>query len=212
MKIAFLGIGQVGGALAAALSRRGHEITAGTDRPDSDSVARARERIPALRVAGSEAAVRGADLVVLAVPFPVAPDLVAMLRRALADKVLVDCTNPVGTGITHAFESRISGSEHLQKAAPEARFVKAFTIYGFENFEDSTYPGYSPLRPAMLIAGDDAAAKATVGRICDQLGFEPVDSGPLSSSLHLEHMTLLWIKMARVQGLGAGITWALLRR
>jgi len=48
----------------------------------------------------------------------------------------------------------------------------------------------------MLIAGDDAAAKATVGKLCEDLGWRPVDVGPLSSSLHLEHMTLLWIKMA----------------
>jgi len=44
------------------------------------------------------------------------------------------------------------------------------------------------------------------------LGWEPVDTGNLATSLHLEHMTLLWIKMARVQGLGAGFVWARLTR
>ena len=51
-----------------------------------------------------------------------------------------------------------------------------------------------------------------MGELCSRLRFEPVDVGPLSMSLHLEHMTLLWIHMARVQGRGAGFTWALLHR
>jgi predicted dinucleotide-binding enzyme len=100
----------------------------------------------------------------------------------------------------------------IQAAAPGARVVKAFTIYGFENFIDSSYPGYGDLRPAMLLAGNDSAANATVAQLCRDLGWEPVDTGPLSSSLHLEHLTLLWIKMARVQGQGSNLVWARLRR
>jgi predicted dinucleotide-binding enzyme len=64
----------------------------------------------------------------------------------------------------------------------------------------------------MLIAGDDPAAKTTVGKICTDLGWKTLDVGPLSSSLHLEHMALLWIKMARVQGKGPGFVWAVLGR
>lgn len=124
----------------------------------------------------------------------------------------VDCTNPVGANLTHGLKSERSGAEVVQSFAPRAKVVKAFTIYGFENFEDSTYPGYGDLKPAMLIAGNDAIAKQTVSTLCQELGWEPVDVGSLSMSLHLEHMTLLWIQMARVQGLGAGFVWARLRR
>jgi hypothetical protein len=90
--------------------------------------------------------------------------------------------------------------------------VKAFTIYGYENFINTAYPGYGELKPAMLIAGDDAAAKTQVATLCADLGWRAVDAGPLSSALHLEHMTLLWIKMGRVQGKGAGFVWAMLER
>lgn len=100
----------------------------------------------------------------------------------------------------------------VQAAAPGASVVKAFTIYGFENLEDSNYPGYGDLKPAMLIAGDHDGAKRVVSEFCEALGFESVDAGPLSSSLHLEHLTLLWIKMARVQGLGPGLVWGRLNR
>jgi predicted dinucleotide-binding enzyme len=89
--------------------------------------------------------------------------------------------------------------------------VKAFTIYGYENFQNPAYPSYN-VKPTMLIAGDDSRAKATVSKLCEEMGWRPVDVGPLSSSLHLEHMTLLWIKMARIQGKGANFVWAMLER
>jgi len=64
----------------------------------------------------------------------------------------------------------------------------------------------------MLIAGNDAVAKQTVGGLAAELGFQPVDIGDISMSLHLEHMTLLWVKMGRVQGKGAGFVWGMLTR
>jgi hypothetical protein len=100
----------------------------------------------------------------------------------------------------------------VQGLVPEANVVKAFTIYGFENFIDSTYPGYGDLKPVMLIAGNNGQAKQTVSTLCQELGWQPVDTGDISMSLHLEHMTLLWVKMARVQGRGAGFVWAMLTR
>jgi hypothetical protein len=153
---------------------------------------------------------RTAEVAFLATPYQANADALAGLN--LTGKVLVDCTNPVGPGLTHGLQSRTSGAEEVQQLAPGAKVVKAFTIYGFENFQNSRYPGYGDVKPAMLIAGDDAPAKATVSKLCEDLGWRPVDVGPLSSSLHLEHMTLLWIKMGRVQGKGADFVWAMLER
>jgi predicted dinucleotide-binding enzyme len=117
-----------------------------------------------------------------------------------------------GAGRNGSTTSARSGAEVIAAAAPGAHVVKAFTIYGFENFVDSSYPDHGDIKPAMLIAGDHPGAKATVARLCADLGWEAVDTGPLSSSLHLEHLTLLWIKMARAQGAGPGFVWARLRR
>lgn len=89
--------------------------------------------------------------------------------------------------------------------------VKAFSIYGFENFENSAYPTYD-VRPAMMFCGDEAAAKATVAELIAQLGFEPLDVGGLEQALHLEHMTLLWARMVRVGGASPHTVWARLRR
>lgn len=210
MIITFIGIGQVGGALAGNLLKAGHVVSIATRDPQSDSVRRARQANPALRALPTQEALRTADVVFLATPYQA--NASALSGLDLAGKVLVDCTNPVGPGLMHGLQGRTSGAEEVQRLTPGARVVKAFTIYGFENLQNNAYPGYGNLKPAMLIAGDDAAAKAIVGGLCEDLGWRSVDAGPLSSAMHLEHMTLLWIKMGRVQGRGANFVWAMLER
>ena len=212
MHITFIGIGNVGSALAGNLSKAGHTVSIAARDAKSESVRKAQEANPSLQSMSPEEALRAADIVFLATPFAANASALAGLGELLAGKVLVDCTNPVGAGLTHALKSEISGAEQVQQLAPKAKVVKAFTIYGYENFQDSSYPGYGDVRPAMLIAGNDAGAKSTVGSLCSELGWKPVDAGALDASLHLEHMTLLWIKMARVQGKGAGFVWAMLER
>jgi hypothetical protein len=211
MKIAFIGIGNVGFSLADVLARRGHEVIIAARDLNSDTVKQAQAKNASLSAKPPAEAVASAEVVFLATPFEANE---AALRGTgdLSGKVLVDCTNPVGPGITHGLESKISGGEFVQNLVPGARVVKAFTIYGFENFIDSSYPGYGHLKPAMLIAGNDRNAKKIVMGLCAELGWEPIDTGDISMSLHLEHLTLLWVKMARVQGLGAGFVWAMLRR
>jgi predicted dinucleotide-binding enzyme len=212
MKITFIGVGNVGAPLADHLQRLGHRVTIAARDPQSKSVQAALECNPDLKIQEPLPAVEAAEVVFLATPFAAIEAALMPLKAALAGKVLVDCTNPVGPNLTHGLQSQTSGSETIQALMPETQVVKAFAIYGFENFEDSHYPGYGDLKPAMLIAGNDAAAKATVADLCDRLGWETVDTGNLSMALHLEHMTLLWIKMARVQGRGAGFVWAMLQR
>ena len=197
MKLAFIGIGNVGFAIARNLRQKGHQIIIGGNNPDSESVKKALAECPDFDLQPVQAAVDAADLVFLATPFKANES--ALQGIAFHGKTLVDCTNPVGPGISHGLKSERSGSEVVQELAPDARVVKAFSIYGFENFADSAFPGYH-VKPAMLIAGNDAAAKEQVSAINSDMGFETVDTGALSQALHLEHMTLLWVKMVRAGG------------
>jgi predicted dinucleotide-binding enzyme len=211
MNIAVIGAGRVGGALAVRLRQAGHQVVLGGPDPASDTIRAVQNQQSGLVAKPTADAVAAADVVFLAIPFP-AVQAVLTDGGDFAGKIIVDCTNPVGPGIAHGLGSKQSGAETVQAAIPGAAVVKAFTIYGFENLRDSHYPGYGALRPAMLVAGDDESAKSRVSHLATDLGFEPVDAGPLASSLHLEHMTLLWIKMARVQGRGADFVWARLTR
>lgn len=92
-----------------------------------------------------------------------------MLARIIDGKIIVDCTNPVGPGLTHRLESKSSATALLQAEFPGAHFVKAFTIYGYENFaaDPRTIFGQSP---TMMIAGNDAAAKVTVASLINEAG------------------------------------------
>jgi hypothetical protein len=197
--------------LADHLQKCGHRVVLATRDPNSETVNAARLKNPSLETASPVEACRQADVIFLATPFQANATALEGLEKTLAGKTLVDCTNPVGAGLKHGLDSKESGSEQVQRLVPDAQVVKAFTIYGFENFQDTKYPK-SGEPPAMLIAGDSAEAKKRVSGLCEQLGWKPVDVGPLSSSLHLEHMTLLWIKMARMQGKGPNFVWAILER
>jgi hypothetical protein len=211
MRIAFLGYGNVGAPLADHLQLLGHEVTLAAADQGSDGVKKTLSRNGALKVAAPGAAVAGAEVIFLATPYHANEAVLKPIATELAGKVLVDCTNPVGPDLRHGLDSRQSGSQAVQKLVPSARVVKAFSIYGFENFEDSRYPAYS-VKPAMMFCGDDAAAKKTVGELIAQLGWEPLDVGGLEQALHLEHMTLLWVRMVRVGGASAHMVWARLRR
>jgi 8-hydroxy-5-deazaflavin:NADPH oxidoreductase len=211
VKIAFIGAGQVGAPLAARLADAGHEVVLAEAREGSSSVVAALKRSSRLSARPLADAVRAAEVVFLTTPFSANEGLLRPLADELAGKVIVDCTNPVGPGLSHGLKSERSGSEFVQSLAPKARVVKAFSIYGFENFEDSSYPGYGA-RPAMLFCGDDAPAKGVVADLIAALGFEPLDVGGLAQALHLEHMTLLWVRLVRADGHSPNLVWAALRR
>jgi 8-hydroxy-5-deazaflavin:NADPH oxidoreductase len=211
MKIAFIGYGNVGAPLASHLQRLGHEVTLAANDVSSESVKKALATNADLRVARPAEAVHVAEVVFLATPFQANAEAVQAVAEELKGKILVDCTNPVGPGLSHGLNNAQSGSELLQQLAPEAKVVKAFTIYGFENLENSAYSAYN-VRPLMMYCGRDSAAKKVVGELIAQLGWEPLDVGGLEQALHLEHMTLLWVRMVRVKGHSPNMVWAMLKR
>jgi len=211
MRIAFIGHGNVGGALANRLQKAGHEVTVAASDARSESIAKLQNRNPAIKVASPAAAVKAADVVVLATPFQANTEILTPLKAALAGKVLVDCTNPVGPGLSHGLSSKQSGTEMLQALLPETKVVKAFSIYGFENLEDNSFPGYG-VKPVMMFCGNDANAKAVVAEMLKQLGWDPLDVGGAEQALHLEHMTLLWVRLVRIGGQSPHTVWAVLTR
>ena len=105
----------------------------------------------------------------------------------------------------------IWSDKKISEWANNAKVVKAYTIYGFENLTNPNFPGYN-VKPVMLIAGNDKTAKNTVAELNTDLGFETLDTGGLDQALHLEHLTLLWVKMVRRDGHHPNFTWGMLER
>jgi predicted dinucleotide-binding enzyme len=201
MQVAIVGSGNVGQALAQALHRAGHNIIFGVRKPEAG---RADQKSIA-------EATKQADAIILAVPFAAAADVIAA-ASGFAGKVLIDATNPLGMvegglGLTMGFTT--SGVEQLAGLAPEAQVFKAFNQTGFENMAD-TRP-YAT-RPAMFVAGEDAAGKRIVLSLVSDAGFEAVDVGCLRTARLLEALAMLWIELARKRGLGSDFAFTLQRK
>jgi predicted dinucleotide-binding enzyme len=130
---------------------------------------------------------------------------------ALDGKVLVDATNPVGPGIRLATgPDGASQAERTQQLVPRARVVKAFNQTGANNVAG---PSYDP-RPVMFVAGDDADARRTAATLTTDLGFEPIEAGPLVRARELESLAILWIALSAspTTGLGREFVFTLARR
>ena len=200
MKVAIIGPGNVGRALGVLAAGKGHEVVLGVRDANSDSTREALGAIAGATTATPAEAAERCDVALLTVPWAAAKDVVPQL----GDAVVVDCTNPIAAGPRHAIGDR-SGAEVLAEVAPSARLVKAFNVYGVENLGD---PDFGAVRGMLPVAGDDGDAKQRVVELARSMGWEPLDVGPLSLALQLEHLALLWIHMARVQGRDARFVWS----
>jgi predicted dinucleotide-binding enzyme len=204
MPIGVLGSGQVGRALARAFADRGHDVMLGSRDPGKEEVAAwlagAGQGIRAGTFA--EAAAHG-ELVVLVVLGAAVEEAIGQAGPdALSGKVLIDATNPLdfsaGFPPSLIWGHTDSGGERTQRAAPGARVVKAFNIIGNAYFAE---PRFGEDRPTMLIAGDDAEAKATVGRVVEDFGWPPaIDVGGIEASRELEALCILWVRIGAARG------------
>lgn len=197
MRIAIIGAGRVGTTLGEGWARAGHDVVYGVREPGGEPG----------RLAVAEA-VAGADVVVNALPFGAVEAVFSGLD--VGDAVLVDAANPLTPAADEAERARPdSGAERLAAWAQSSRVVKAFNTTGSANMAD---PAFDAGPAAMLVAADDEEAKAVVSALAAELGFDPVDAGPLSGARDLEHVANLWIRMAYGLGAGPGFAFAVLRR
>lgn len=195
MRIAIVGSGNIGGGLARAWTAKGHAITFGARQPDEPEVAALARDIGAT-VATIPEALADAEVIVLAMPFTAAPAVAAALP-SWQGRVVIDCTNPIGPGFTLIHGHTDSGSEAIQRLLPGALVVKSFSAQGAENL---AHPVHDGVPASNFYCGDDAGAKAIVRGLIEDVGFEAVDAGPLTSARYLEPITMLWITMSRTLG------------
>ena len=200
MRIAIIGTGNVGGALARGLAGKGHDLVLGARRPDAPEVA-ALAAATGATAALPAAAAATADVVILALPWTSAEAAVRGLGD-LSGRIVIDCMNPLGMtadglGLTMGFTT--SGGEAVAGWLPGTRVVKTLNQVGAELMARNDH---LPLRPVMFMAGDDPAAKAAVAGVLRDLGFAPQDAGPLVRARLLEPFGMLWINQTLAQGMG----------
>jgi predicted dinucleotide-binding enzyme len=182
MNIAIIGKGNVGSAIEAGLSGKGHDVrTVGRD-PQ------------AVRSAAEQA-----ELVILAVPFGEIDNLVGELGDTVSGKTVVDATNALTPEYDLAIGFETSGAEELQKKLPGSKIVKAFNTAFASAMSSGRINGQ---QLAGLVAANDADAKSKVLGLLEEIGFDPIDAGPLASARLLEPLGVLNIKLGFVQGYG----------
>ena len=154
---------------------RGHAVTISSPDPEDASIAA--KETGARAESSNAAAVEGASVVVLAVPYTAVDGILDELGDALAGKTVVDVTNalkPDGSGL---LLEGTSAAEAIQARVASARVVKAFnTVFA----SGQAQPVVDGIQLDAFVAGDDAEAKAAVLELASSIGFRPIDAGPLS--------------------------------
>jgi NADPH-dependent F420 reductase len=173
--LSILGTGNMGQAIAAVAGKGGHTLQLlGQDDIDSP-------------VTG--------EIVVLAVPYPAIADVIAERGESLAGKIVVDITNPLNfetfAGLVVPADS--SAAAEIAAALPESRVLKAFNTTFAATLSAGTV---GPLTTTVLIAGDDADAKATLAGVFTSGGLEAIDAGSLKRARELEAVGFLQLTLA----------------
>lgn len=200
MRIAIIGTGNVGSAIARGLKGKDHQLILGARDPqaaDVAALARDSGAVPML----PQAAAQAGDVIILALPWGVAESAVKALG-SLAGKTVIDCMNPLGMvggslGLTVGHST--SGGEIVQAWLPGARVVKTLNQVGAEMMAKNDH---LPHRPVQFVAGDDAPAKETAMALLADLGFDALDAGDLTKARILEPFAMVWINQAILRGKG----------
>jgi len=176
MKIGIIGSGMIGSTLARLFAKAGHDVFVSNSRgPHSlkDLEATLGHRVKALT---PEEAIAHGDVVVLALPWRNRRELPG--AKLFERKIVVDATNPYKPeGSVHDLGDSTS-SEEIAKLMPGARVVKAFNTMYYKTLAREGKKSKDG-RLAIFVAGDDEQAKQIVGKLIEDIGFAPVDTGSL---------------------------------
>jgi predicted dinucleotide-binding enzyme len=194
MKIAIIGTGNVGSALAKGWAKSGHQILLGV-RDTNNFKGEALLSAENISVYSLAEAIRQAEVIVLSVPPEVIPSLAGNLKGA-EEKVIIDPTNSFRSkpeGYANGFEALVdlTGCTHI---------AKAFNNTGANNMADPVYPQGAI---DTFVAGDSEKAKSVVKQLANDLGFAHCyDFGGNDKAGLLEQLGLIWINLAMFQGFG----------
>lgn len=188
-KIGIIGSGNVGSALKRGLEGGGYEVkSAGHDPKDM------------------QATVAWGEVLILAIPYGAIDDALRVMGDAVQGKVLLDVTNALGPDFQLALGCTTSGAEELQKKSPKAKVVKAFNTVFAQNMSTGKVKGE---KITLFVAGDDVAAKKMVLAAGKDIGFDPVDAGPLMNARWLETLGYFNIQLGYTLKMGTEIGFKL---
>jgi predicted dinucleotide-binding enzyme len=209
MKLAIIGAGRLGTALAIRLEAAGHDLTvASRTIEDSERLVGGLARTRAM---APEAAVDGAEAVILAVRFADVAAALSPIAARLDGVVLWSCVNALTadfSGLAVGFDD--SAAETVARQVPGARVVAALPP-----FADALAAGdldYAGRSPTTFVCGDETVARTVVAGLLRDIGADPVDAGPLANARLVEPAMLLLVRLAYGAATPRDLALALLER
>jgi len=186
----------MGGKLGTIFARAGHEVVFSYARSEQKLKRLARDAKGKSQAGTPREAAQEADAVLLAVHWSRVDDV---LKQAgdVSGKVIVSCSLPMNaddTGLVIAHTS--SGAEELAKKVPKARVVSAFNTVPSEVLFGVFEARRKASRPSLIYCGDDASGKKIAVELIRDVGFDPVDAGPLRIARYTEPFALLVAQLA----------------
>jgi predicted dinucleotide-binding enzyme len=187
--LGLIGAGHIGSQVARLAAAHGYDVVISNSRGPETLAELVKELGPKARAATVVDAANMGDIVVVTIPLknyrsvPVAP---------LAGKIVIDTNNyyPKRDGhIPELDDESSTVSELLQAHLPHSKVVKAFNHIYAADLTKHGQPTGTPNRRALVIAGDDPAAKITVTKMIDAFGFDTVDAGPLAEGWRIQRDT-----------------------
>ena len=196
MRVGILGSGLMGGKLGTIFARAGHDVVFSYARTTQKLEKLARAAKGKARAGTPAEAACDADALLLAVHWSRVDDV---LQQAgdVSGRTIVSCSLPMNaddTGLVVAHTS--SGAEELAKKVPKARVVSAFGTVPSEVLFDVFERRRNATKPSLVYCGDESKSKKTAAELIRDVGFDPVDAGPLRVARYTEPFTLLIAQLA----------------
>jgi predicted dinucleotide-binding enzyme len=206
MTIGIIGSGNIGRVLSKKLVQLGHQVFVANSR-GPESLTEFAKETGATPVTVLEAAKSG-DVVIITIPEKNIPDLPTDLFKDVPENVVIIETGnyypKTRDGLITAMEDGITHSEWVEQIIGRP-VIKAFNNIEFNSLRDLGQGGDHNVRVALPVAGDNQKNKEVVMKLVDELGFAPLDSGPLSSSWKQQPGTPAYCTDLQVEELAAAI-------
>jgi len=191
MRIGILGSGLMGGKLGTLFARAGHDVVFSYARSEQKLKRLAREAQGNARAGTPGEAARDADALLLAVHWSRVDEV---LKQAgdVSGKVIISCSLPMNDDNTDLVIAHTSsGAEALAQKIRKAPVVSAFGTVPSEVLFRVFDARRKATRPSLLYCGDDEGAKDVAATLIRDVGFDPVDAGPLRIARYMEPFSLL---------------------
>jgi 8-hydroxy-5-deazaflavin:NADPH oxidoreductase len=207
MRIGILGSGLMGAKLGTLFARAGHEVVFSYARKEQKLKTLAQEAQGKAQAGTPREAVHQADALLFAVHWSRIKDVLNQTGD-LSGKVILTCSLPMNDDNTELVIAHTSsGAEALAKMLPEARIVCAFNTIPSEVLFDVYEAKGKATPPSLVYCGDDENSKELAAQLIRDVGFVPIDAGPLWIARYTEPFALLVAQLAYEQEGGPEVAY-----